>query len=52
MNTTIRLNLILQKLADRQEAIEMTGHSTGEYLKNLVSRFPSIKQEIRDSEGG
>ncbi len=29
----------------------MTGHSTGECLKNLESRFPSIKRDIRDKRG-
>jgi len=51
MSTTIRLNLILQKLADGQEVVEMTRHSTGECLKNLVSRFSSIKGDIRDKRG-
>jgi len=51
MSTTIRLNLILQKLADGQKVVEVTGRTTGECLKNLEGRFPSIKQEVRDKRG-
>lgn len=51
MSVKVRLNPILQKLAGGQEVVEVTGHTTGECVKSLESRFPSIKQEIRDKRG-
>ena len=51
MSVKVRLNSILQKLADGRELVEVTGRTTGECLENLESRFPGIKQEIRDKRG-
>jgi molybdopterin converting factor small subunit len=51
MSIKIRLHPILQKLAGGQEVVEVTGHTTGECLENLESRFPVIKQMIRDKQG-
>jgi molybdopterin converting factor small subunit len=31
--------------------VEVTGHTTGECLENLESRFPDIKKMIRDKRG-
>jgi molybdopterin converting factor small subunit len=31
--------------------VELTGNTTGECLENLESRFPVIKQLIRDKRG-
>ena len=31
--------------------VEVTGHTTGECLENLESRFPVIKKQIRDKRG-
>jgi len=51
MSIKVKLHPILQKLAGGQEVVEATGHSTGECLENLESRFPVIKQMIRDKRG-
>jgi molybdopterin converting factor small subunit len=48
MSIKVRLHPILQKLAGGQEVVEVTGHTTGECLENLESRFPVVKQVIRD----
>ena len=51
MSITVKLHPILQNLAGGQEVVEVTGHTTGECLKDLESRFPVIKQLIRDKRG-
>jgi molybdopterin converting factor small subunit len=51
MSIKVKLHPILQKLAGGQEVVEATGHTTGECLENLESRFPVIKQMIRDKRG-
>jgi len=51
MSIKVRLHPILQNLAGGQEVVEVTGHTTGECLENLESRFPVIKQLIRDKRG-
>jgi molybdopterin converting factor small subunit len=51
MSIKVRLHPILQHLAGGQEVVEVTGHTTGECLENLESRFPGIKQQIRDNRG-
>jgi len=51
MSIKVRLHPILQKLTGGQEVVEVTGHTTGECLANLESRFPVIKQLIRDKRG-
>jgi len=50
MSIKVRLHPILQKLAGGQEVVEVTGYTTGECLENLESRFPVIKQLIRDKQ--
>ena len=51
MSIKVRLHPILQHLAGGQEVVEVTGHTTGECLENLESRFPDIKKMIRDKRG-
>jgi molybdopterin converting factor small subunit len=51
MSITVKLHPILQNLVGGQELVEVTGHTTGECLENLESRFPVIKQLIRDKRG-
>jgi molybdopterin converting factor small subunit len=51
MSIKVRLHPILQKLAGGQEVVEVNGHTTGECLEDLESRFPVIKQMIRDNRG-
>jgi molybdopterin synthase sulfur carrier subunit len=51
MSIRVKLHPILQKLTGGQEEVEVTGHTTGECLENLESRFPVIKQMIRDNRG-
>lgn len=51
MSIKVRLHPILKSLAGGQEVVEVTGHTTGECLENLESRFPVIKQLIRDKRG-
>ena len=51
MSIKVRLHPILKSLAGGQEVVEVTGHTTGECLENLESRFPVIKQLIRDKQG-
>jgi molybdopterin converting factor small subunit len=47
----VRLHPILQHLAGGQEVVEVAGHTTGECLEDLESRFPDIKKMIRDKRG-
>jgi molybdopterin converting factor small subunit len=47
----VRLHPFLQYLAEGQEVVEITGRTTGECPENLESRFPAIKQQIRDKRG-
>jgi sulfur-carrier protein len=47
----VRLHPILQQFAEGQEVVEVTGHTTGECLEDLESRFPGIKQLTRDKRG-
>ncbi len=51
MSITVKLHPILQKLVGGQEVVEVTGHNTGECLEDLESRYPVIKQLIRDKRG-
>jgi molybdopterin converting factor small subunit len=51
MSIEVKLHPILQKLTGGHEVVEVTGHTTGECLENLESRFPVIKQLIRDKRG-
>ena len=51
MSITVKLHPILQNLVGGQELVEVTGHTTGECLENLESRFPVIKQLTRDKRG-
>jgi len=51
MGVKVKLDPFLQHLAGGQEVVEVTGHTTGECLEDLESRFPSIKQQIRDKRG-
>jgi len=51
MSIKVRLNPILKSLAGGQEVVEVSGHTTGECLENLESRFPDIKKMIRDKRG-
>lgn len=51
MSIKVRLHPILQHLAGGQKVVEVTGHTIGECLEDLESRFPSIKQLIRDNRG-
>jgi len=51
MSIKVRLNPMLKSLAGGQEVVEVTGHTIGECLENLESRFPVIKQLIRDKQG-
>ena len=51
MSIKVKLHPILRNLAGGQEVVEVTGHTTGECLENLESRFPVIKQMLRDKRG-
>ena len=51
MSIKVKLHPILQKLAGGQEVIEVTGHNTGECLEDMESRFPVVKQMVRDNRG-
>jgi molybdopterin converting factor small subunit len=51
MSIKVKLHPILKSLAGGQEVVEVTGHTTGECLEDLESRFPVIKQMIRDNRG-
>ena len=51
MSIKVMLHPILRNRAGGQEVVEVTGHTTGECLENLESRFPGIKQQIRDNQG-
>jgi len=51
MSIKVKLHPILKSLTGGQEVVEVIGHTTGECLENLESRFPVIKQLIRDKRG-
>ena len=51
MSIKLKLHPALQKLAGEQEIIEVNGRTTGECIRELERRFPTIKQEIRDKRG-
>jgi len=51
MSVTIRLHPFLHHLTGGQELVEVDGRTTGECLENLESRFPGIRQQIRDKKG-
>jgi molybdopterin synthase sulfur carrier subunit len=51
MSIKVRLHPILKSLSGGQEVVEVTGHTTGECLEDLESRFPDIKKMIRDKQG-
>jgi molybdopterin converting factor small subunit len=50
MSIKVRLHPILQNIAGGQGEVEVTGKTTGECLRNLESRFPGIKQQLRDKQ--
>ena len=51
MSIEVRLHPILKNLAGGHEMVELTCRTTGECLENLESRFPVIKEMIRDKRG-
>jgi molybdopterin converting factor small subunit len=51
MSIKVKLHPILKSLVGGQEVVEVNCHTTGECLENLESRFPVIKQMIRDKRG-
>ena len=51
MSVKVKLNPILARFVGGQEVIEVRGRTTGECLRNLEERFPSIRQETRDKRG-
>ena len=51
MSIKVRLHPILQHLAGGRKVVEVTGHTIGECLEDLESRFPDIKKMIRDNRG-
>jgi len=51
MSIAIRLHPFLHHLTGGQEIVEVTGRTTGECLENLESRFPAIRQQIRNNKG-
>ena len=51
MSIKVKLNPILARFVGGQDVIEVRGRTTGECLRNLEERFPSIKQETRDKRG-
>jgi molybdopterin converting factor small subunit len=51
MGIQVKLHPVLKSLAGGQEVVEVTGHTTGECLEDLESRFPDIKKMIRGKQG-
>jgi molybdopterin converting factor small subunit len=51
MSIKVRLHPILRNRTGGQEIVEVPGHTAGECIENLESRFPAIKQQIRDDRG-
>jgi len=51
---SIKVNLhwhVWQELANGQAIVEATGNTTGQCLKQLVTQFPALEQEIFDKDG-
>jgi molybdopterin synthase sulfur carrier subunit len=51
MTVSIRLPGILRVLANGQERVQVTGNTALECLNDLESRFPVVKDWIRDGKG-
>ena len=50
----IKLNLhwdTWQQLTKGQAAVEVSGSTTGECIKDLIRQFPAIEKELFDKEG-
>ena len=51
MATKIRIPTPLQSLTDQTAEIEVEGGTVGEALAGLESRFPAIRERLRDENG-
>lgn len=51
MSVRLKLHPVLQKFAQGQEILEVSGRTTGECIRELEKRFPALGQEIRDKRG-
>ena len=52
MSVIIRVSAPLRRFTDGQAQIEIKATNVGECLSNLQDRFPSLKQELWNNEGG
>ena len=52
VSVIIRVSAPLRRFTDGQAQIEMKAGDIGECLHNLEDRFPSLKQELWNKEGG
>ena len=51
MPTKILIPTPLRAFTDRQDAVEMDGHTVGELLEGLTSRYGGLKQHLYTGEG-
>lgn len=51
MKTRVRLSALLQKVANWQEIVEVTGDTPMECIRSLETQFPEMKAWLYDKQG-
>ena len=47
----IHIPASLRQYADRQESVEVVGHTAGEALANLAAQYPGLRRHLYNDEG-
>jgi len=51
MSVKVRLHPYLRRFTNGQEVVKAVGRTIGECLDDLETKFPGIKQRLRDEQG-
>ncbi len=51
MSVNVRLHPYLRRFTNGHETVEAVGRTIGECLNDLETKFPGIKQRLRDEQG-
>lgn len=51
MSVKVRLHPYLRRFTNGHETVEAVGRTIGECLNDLETKFPGIKQRLRDEQG-
>ncbi len=51
MSVKINIHPVLQHFTSDQDVVEVGGHTVGDCLKELVARFPEVRQGLFDKDG-